>query len=236
MNELKRNGSGYFDPTAFKALKNIYKQEGSAKMEVYKGDIFFVDKYNKDYGCGSEQSTGRPAIIVSNDMGNKHSSMVEVVYLTSQEKKPLPTHVEVICQVPSIALCEQICSVSKERLSSFVRTCTDAEMKKIDEALMISLGIECAEGVPAAADDEKDAYIEQLKDDLEVRRISNELLIDELNQKEAIIKSLTDKKNDVRCEGVENPAMTVEQFMLEVKTERNLYKQLYENLLEKMMA
>lgn len=223
MNELKRNGSGYFDPTAFKALKNIYKQEGSAKMEIYRGDIFFVDKYSKDFGCGSEQSTGRPAIVVSNDMGNKYSSMVEVVYLTSQEKKPLPTHVEVICQVPSTALCEQICSVSKERLSSFVRTCTDAEMKKIDEALMISLGIECAEGVPVD-DSAKDDQIKQLKHDLE--------------KKDEVIKELTEKKNDAQgeCKGAVTISKTIEQFHIEMQTERNLYKQLYEDLLEKVMA
>jgi len=196
-------------------------------MKVYKGDIFFVDKYSKDFGCGSEQSTRRPAIIVSNDMNNNYSSMVEVVYLTSKEKKPLPTHVEVICQVPSTALCEQICSVSKERLSSFVRTCTDAEMKKIDEALMISLGInsiDCTKGLPADDDEEKDALITQLKHDLE--------------KKDEIIKGLTEAKNDEQGEAVINMPMTAEKVMelLEVTTERNLYKNLYEKLLEKMMA
>lgn len=29
----------------------------------------------------------RPGIIVSNDVGNKHAPIVEVVYLTSREKK-----------------------------------------------------------------------------------------------------------------------------------------------------
>ena len=27
MDELKRNGSGYYDPTAYKAMKNITKEE-----------------------------------------------------------------------------------------------------------------------------------------------------------------------------------------------------------------
>lgn len=36
MNELKRNGSGYADPTAYEAMK---KFTGGVKMEVYRGDI-----------------------------------------------------------------------------------------------------------------------------------------------------------------------------------------------------
>ena len=67
---------------------------------------------------------------------------MEVVFLPSQEKKALPTHVEVIARVPSTALCENIQTVSKERLSDFIRSCTTSEMKAIDKALLHSLGIE----------------------------------------------------------------------------------------------
>ena len=74
-------------------------------------------------------------------MGNKHSPNVEVVFLTSREKKPMPTHVEVLCKVPSTALCENIQTVSKERLDSFIRSCTTSEMKNIDNALLCSLGL-----------------------------------------------------------------------------------------------
>ena len=114
---------------------------GGADMEVCRGDIFYIT------GCGgkiydSEQKQNRPAVIVSNEKANKFSPVVEVVFLTSSEKaKWLPTHVDVICRIPSVALCEQITSISKSRLGEFVRSCTDAEMKKIDEALMVSLGI-----------------------------------------------------------------------------------------------
>ena len=109
-------------------------------MEIYRGDIFFVRKGG--YNTGSEQNHGRPAVVVSNEKANQFSSVIEVVFLTSAEKaKWLPTHVDVICQIPSVALCEQITSISKSRLGEFVRSCTDSEMKKIDEALMVSLGI-----------------------------------------------------------------------------------------------
>lgn len=110
-------------------------------MEVCRGDIFYVNGSSGKIH-GSEQKQNRPAVIVSNEKANQFSSVIEVVFLTSAEKaKWLPTHVDVICQIPSVALCEQITSISKSRLGEFVRTCTDAEMKKIDEALMVSLGI-----------------------------------------------------------------------------------------------
>ena len=112
--------------------------------EVYRGDIFYIATGGY---VGSEQKAGRPGIIVSNDTANKHSPNVEVVFLTSQEKKPLPTHVEVVCKVPSTALCENIQTVAKERLGDFIRSCTTSEMKKIDNALLISLGMEAPKAI-----------------------------------------------------------------------------------------
>lgn len=106
--------------------------------DYFRGDIFFI---TEDAYTGSEQNAGRPGVIVSNDIGNKHSSNVEVVFLTSREKKPMPTHVDVMCKVPSTALCENIQTVSKERLDSFIRSCTTSEMKSIDNALLCSLGL-----------------------------------------------------------------------------------------------
>lgn len=111
-------------------------------MDILRGDIFFIQKYDRYSDTGVIESEGRPAVIVSNNVHNEFSGLVEVVYLTSQEKKPIPAHVPVMCKVPSTALCEQIDTVSKERLGNYVRKCTDEEMAAIDKALMYSLGIE----------------------------------------------------------------------------------------------
>lgn len=142
--------------------------------EVYRGDIFYIATGGY---VGSEQKAGRPGIIVSNDTANKHSPNVEVVFLTSQ-KKPLPTHVEVVCKVPSTALCENIQTVAKERLGDFIRSCTSSEMKKIDNALLISLGMEAPKAIGG---------------------------------------------------GTQESTQTIE-------TERNLYKTLYEQLLDRMLV
>ena len=74
-------------------------------MSINRGDIFYV---NPSETVGSEQRSGRPAIIVSNPLCNEHSPVVEVVYLTCQYKKPMPTHVRIeSAGKRSTALCEQ---------------------------------------------------------------------------------------------------------------------------------
>lgn len=151
--------------------------------EIYRGDIFYIMQGSY---VGSEQKSGRPGIIVPNDLANRYSPNVEVVFLTSQEKKPMPTHVPVQCKVPSTALCENIQTVSKERLDGFVRSCTTEEMKQIDSALLYSLGIRSAS-------------------------------VEEAPQQAA---NTPDPKADIQCRE---------------ETERDLYKNLYEQLLERVM-
>lgn len=149
-NDIKRNGSGYFDPTAYKAIAGDRTYDG---IEVRRGDVFYVENGRKP--VGNEIAYNRPAVIVSNDANNKFSGMVEVVYMTTSEKtaqKGLPTHVPVLGKVPSTAMCEQVCSVSKARLMEFIRICTDEEMQGIDNALRVSLALD--EQVPTSKAEE----------------------------------------------------------------------------------
>lgn len=104
-----------------------------------RGDIYFVVG---GAAVGSEQTANRPAVVVSNDIGNKFAPIVEVVYLTTRKKAGLPTHVFIgSAPKPSIALCEQIVTVSKDRLQRRIGRITAEEMNKIDKALGKSLGI-----------------------------------------------------------------------------------------------
>lgn len=107
--------------------------------EIKRGDIFYVYQYET---CGSEQSGGRPAVVVSNDMCNRYSPVITVVFLTTREKKDLPTHVPIkSSRCDSTALCEQVESVSKERLGSYMASCTKKEMLDIDQAISVALGL-----------------------------------------------------------------------------------------------
>lgn len=106
---------------------------------INRGNIYYIEKYPT---IGSEQQSGRPAIIVSNEANNRNSETVEIVYLTTQQKTTLPTHVSISsAQRLSTALCEQVTSVSVNRLGDFIGRLTDREMTQIDTALLISLDL-----------------------------------------------------------------------------------------------
>lgn len=108
-------------------------------MDIRRGEIYYI---MRGESCGSEQESGRPAIVVSNEHNNRYSETAEVVYLTTQLKKDMPTHViiEATGQT-STALCEQIHTVSSERIGTWKATCSEDEMKAVDAALLVSLGI-----------------------------------------------------------------------------------------------
>lgn len=108
--------------------------------QYYLGEIYYIAPRDS---VGCEQFGGRPGIIVSNDMNNEYSSTVEVVLLTTRDKKPLPTHVKIeSAKYPSTALCEQIDTVDKRRICNYVGSISTEEQKAVDEALQISLMLE----------------------------------------------------------------------------------------------
>ena len=108
------------------------------QKDVKRGEIYFV-KASGEPVVGSEQGGCRPAVIISNDIGNKCATIVEVVYLTTQGKKRMPTHARVNALEPSVALCEQIQTISKERLAERIGRVTKEEEKEINKALFVSL-------------------------------------------------------------------------------------------------
>lgn len=54
----------------------------------------------------------------------------------------MPTHVRIKSSpIPSIALCEQIETVYKKRIGKYLAKATMDEMKQIDKALAVSIGL-----------------------------------------------------------------------------------------------
>lgn len=136
------------------------------RNRVKRGEIYYI-AHAKCYATDPSNADGRPGVIVSSDELNRHSNSVEVVYLTSQEKKPMPTHAEVLCKTPSTALCETVYTISKDRLGDFVRCCTDKEMEAINGCLLHSLGI-----IPSAVEVERERKTNLLRPRLWLREIS----------------------------------------------------------------
>lgn len=108
--------------------------------KIHRGDIFWIRQDSNS--VGSEIRKNRPGIIVSNDRNNTYSETVEIVYLTTAEKKPLPTHIVVNAMgKQSTALCECVYTVDKTRLENYYCTLTEEEAKAVDDALLVSLGL-----------------------------------------------------------------------------------------------
>jgi len=109
-----------------------------------RGDIFYADLSPV---VGSEQGGIRPVIIIQNDVGNKYSPTVIVAAITSQiNKAKLPTHVEISAveyglNKDSVALLEQIRTIDKKRIKEKIGHMTETDMKKVESALLVSLGL-----------------------------------------------------------------------------------------------
>ena len=109
---------------------------------IKRGEIYYISRSVSNPPVGSEQIPGRPGVIVSNDTFNRASSTVQVVYLTTRIKAELESHVDIESAAkPSTALCEQLYTVDKGRVGSYVGKCTDEEMEGIDKAIIYALGL-----------------------------------------------------------------------------------------------
>ena len=165
------------------------------------------------------QDTGRPAVIVSNNDINESQNMVEVAYLVEKPNESLPTHAKVRCHLPSTALCEQVVSVSKDRIDGFIRTCTDEEIEKINKGLSISLGI-------TESDDTMAEKLKELTDSLsEAQRINDGLrnrIKEEIDKQQELEKQLSQPENTDET--------------IKVAAERDIYKDLYMKLTEKLIG
>lgn len=115
-----------------------------------RGDMYFADLGE---GIGSEQKGYRPVIIIQNDMGNRHSATVVVAAISSKigAKARLPVHhyLRTMCglQRPSVVLLEQIRTIDKRRLDTYIGRLPAQHMRKVDQALAISVGLRNATNI-----------------------------------------------------------------------------------------
>lgn len=110
------------------------------KPEVKRGQVWYADLSPV---VGSEQGGLRPVVIVQNDIGNHFAPTVIACPLTTQVKKPLPTHATLYrgkCQ-GSTVLCEQVRTLDKRRLKTLYEDCSNEELHRIDKALKNALNL-----------------------------------------------------------------------------------------------
>lgn len=104
-----------------------------------RGEVWWVR-----FGPGEEGEVKkvRPAVVISNDVANKALNRIVVVPITSSPSEPYPSEALVaVAGRPGKAMCDQVTSVSKQRLRGQIASLTRSELEAVEEALLIHLGI-----------------------------------------------------------------------------------------------
>jgi mRNA interferase MazF len=109
-----------------------------------RGELYLV---NFDPTVGSEISKTRPAVILQNDIANRHSPVTIVAAVTSKFDKSLyPTEALVSStegglKEDSVVLLNHIRTIDKRRLVKRLGHLRPETMRRIDRAIGISLGL-----------------------------------------------------------------------------------------------
>lgn len=204
---------------------------------VRRGEVWFVEGSN--IAVGSEQKKSRPAVIVSNNKCNEHSPTIEVVYMTTQPKKDLPTHVKLkktsaSKTIGSTVLCESIHTISKTRLqdNGYVEYVSDDDMEDIDEALLIGLDLDYL------LDEQEEIKIVTTKPE------TNEIAKVEARAQEAEERA---REAEMRAHKAEKRAQIAEKMASEhvgptlaelqqAQMQADFYKKQYEALMDRIMT
>lgn len=106
-------------------------------MIVKRGEVYFADL---DPAVGSEQGGFRPVIIIQNDVGNTFSTTTIAALTTNTRHSRVCVSGDDEPLRDSVAMLEQLRTIDKSRLKSYVGRLSDKTMKRIDDALSISVG------------------------------------------------------------------------------------------------
>ncbi|MGZ8308788.1 MAG: type II toxin-antitoxin system PemK/MazF family toxin [Rhodoplanes sp.] len=107
--------------------------------DIRRGEIWWVAF---DPSIGGETRKTRPAVVVSNDEFNVRNNRVQVLPLTSSEKRLylFEAHVNT-GERQSKAMADQIRTVSKERFQNRIGRVSRAEMAGIERAIRVQLDL-----------------------------------------------------------------------------------------------
>lgn len=112
------------------------------KTDCFKrGDVYLANLGNTE---GSIQGGTRPVVIIQNNMGNRFSPTLIIAPVTSRmTKKNIPTHVKIKNKLAkeSIVLLEQIRTINKSELKNYITTLDENNIKDINRAICVSLGM-----------------------------------------------------------------------------------------------
>jgi mRNA interferase MazF len=110
-----------------------------------RGEIYFAQL---DTVLGSEQGGRRPVLVIQNDVNNEFSPVTIIASITSAPARRA-NPVDVLIEQPGTSglrplsriLLNQLKTVDKRRLEEYVGQLSAADMKRVDRALSISIGL-----------------------------------------------------------------------------------------------
>lgn len=196
-----RNGSGYYDPTAYKAIKNIEREEN--EMEIRKGEIWEIE-------MGKQLRT---AVVLA-----VHGSY-SIVLSFNDEQRERRT-VQINAQGMKYTEPGMISYKFNDSFVKFIRLTKDEEFADILKQVADALEIKTLEEIPFS-----DAEINET----EIRRLQMELA-------DAKAKNLELEQDNARLAATiyEDEKIGVKLTILQ--TERDLYKSLYEQTIERLIG
>ena len=110
-----------------------------------RGEIFLV---SFDPTVGHEIQKTRPAVVIQNDISNQYSPITIVAAISSHvatpahpREVPIPDSSKSGLTAPSAVILNHIRSIDRSRLVKLLGMLDSATMRRIDDAIKISLGL-----------------------------------------------------------------------------------------------
>lgn len=136
--DIKRNASGYYDPTAYEAIKSIMK--GENKMN--KGEIWEAKQSN---------GTFKNVIVIAD-----HGKFCTVLNLCENYN---PEQIEVVCQGIMYTDPRKLQYTFNDMFTNFIRTMKDEEFDYIMEKIADGLGLDKPQPTETVEEKSKEAFI-----------------------------------------------------------------------------
>ena len=115
----------------------------NTNLDIKRGYLYYADLSPV---VGSEQGGVRPVLIIQNDIGNKYSPTLVDLPISTAKKHYLPTHIHIrgskALPKDSVILAEQIRTIDRYRLKSYVGSVDFELMEKVEKAMKISIGVD----------------------------------------------------------------------------------------------
>ena len=206
-NGKMKNGEGYADPTAATAIKNACKSVQGNTMTLYEGDIVEIGE--------SRGSVGTYVAVAV------HDTYAEVLKLMRTQTPSAPYRI--VAREEMYTDPGRLTYATFDRVQTFIRSMSAKEIKNLKEAVKETLGFS-----------EADQSSEEKVKDLENKKTEAENRAAELEKKiQEMAEELQKMKTAPKEEQKEDRQDDLE--LVKVKTQRDMYKGLYEEMLERLV-